>query len=88
MSKGKAVRVDHLCDLPLDIPGAFLRIERRHWADGSSCLHIAKWGIQPTTGRPAPWWPQQYTQVPWELAERLGATILDAAIWADRRQGA
>ena len=88
MSKRAAVRVDHLGDLELDKPGLFLRLERRHWADGSSCLHVAKWGTQPGTGRPAPWWPPQYIQIPWKLAEMLGATIVEAAIWADRGQGA
>lgn len=78
MSKEKAVRVEFLADLPLDIPGVFLRLERRHWADGTSCLHIAKWGTQPETNRPAPWWPLQYVQMPWELGKKL-ATALTAA---------
>lgn len=77
-SKSKAVRVDHICDVPLDIPGAFLRFERRFWADGSSCLHIAKWCVQPNTGRTSPWWPPQYTQVPWEMAQEVGLTITEA----------
>lgn len=63
MSKSKAVRIDHLVDLPLDLPGAFLRLERHYWADGTSCLHIMKWGTQSTTGKVAPWWPPQYVQV-------------------------
>ena len=50
MSKRKAVRIDHIADLPTDLEGVFLRIERRWWADGSSCLHICKWGTQPETG--------------------------------------
>lgn len=87
MSRQAAVRLDHLCDRPLDRPGLFLRLERRWWADGTSCLHVAKWSRQPNTGNLAPWWPQQYLQVPWELAEQLGATVLDAAIWADRGKG-
>lgn len=84
MSRQAAVRVDHLCDLPLDRPGLFLRLERRHWPDGTSCLHIAKWGVQPETGRPAPWWPLQYVQIPWELAEQLGSAIVEAATRAER----
>lgn len=79
MSKAKAVKIDHLADIRLDIPGAYLRIERRWWENGTSCLHVAKWGIQPRNGKPAPWYPQQYTQVPWELAETLGTAILEAA---------
>lgn len=66
MSKRKAVKVDHICDLRLDRPDMFLRIERRYWADGTSCLHIAKWCKQPKRGAFAPWSPPQYTQVPWE----------------------
>lgn len=75
MSKRAAIRVEHLADLPLDIPGVFLRLERRYWADGSSCLHIAKWGVQPTTGRPAPWWTPQYIQLPWELGTLFSAEL-------------
>lgn len=75
MSKRKAVRVQHLCDIPLDLDGVWLRLERRWWPDGSSCLHIAKWGIQRETGRPTPWWPPQYTQVSWDVAQELGAII-------------
>lgn len=77
MSKRKAIRVEHLGDVPLDLPGACLRIERRHWPDGSSCLHIAKWSRQPQTGRLAPWHPPQYLQLPWELARALGAAIME-----------
>jgi hypothetical protein len=73
--KRKAVRIDHLGDMPLDLPGVFLRVQRRHWDDGTSCLHIAKWGTQPETGRKAPWWPPQYTQVPWRLAGPLVETL-------------
>lgn len=80
LSKSKAVRVDPLGDTPLDIPGAFIRAERRHWADGTSCLHIAKWGIQPKTGRPAPWWPLQYIQIPWELAGTLTEVLKNALL--------
>lgn len=81
-----AVRVDHLADIPLDLPGAFLRLERRYWADGTSCLHIAKWGHQPETGRPAPWWPPQYTQVPWALAGMLGEAINECASRGDEAE--
>jgi len=42
MSKRKAVKIDHLADLPTDLEGVFFRIEHRYWADGTSCLHIAK----------------------------------------------
>lgn len=84
MSKRAAVRVDHLGDVALDRPDLFLRLERRHWADGSSCLHVAKWSRQPNTGKLAPWWPPQYIQIPWELAEMLGATIVEAATRAER----
>ena len=82
MTKQTAERVQHLTDVPLDLPGVFLRVERRWWADGSSCLHIAKWGVQPKTGRSAPWWPQQYTQVPWALGEPLLAA-LEGAVRGD-----
>ncbi|WP_374712263.1 hypothetical protein [Symbiobacterium terraclitae] len=88
MSKSKAVKVDHLSDMPLDLPGSFLRIERRHWPDGSSCLHIAKWSRQPNTGRPAPWMPQQYIQLPWEYAEALGLTILDGVARCEKEAAA
>lgn len=71
MSKRAALRVDHLGDVPLDLPGVFLRIERRWWVDGTSCLHIAKWGVQPERGTAAPWWPPQYVQVPWEIGPEL-----------------
>ncbi|MFZ5815331.1 MAG: hypothetical protein ACOY93_08500 [Bacillota bacterium] len=81
MSKSKAVKIDHLGDMPLDLPGAFLRFERRHWPDGTSCLHIAKWGTQPETGRPAPWWPPQYTQIPWEMAGSLVQTMVSLGLW-------
>lgn len=87
MSKPKAVQVDLLADLPLDIPGAFLRLERRYWPDGTSCLHIAKWGRQPETGRPAPWWPLQYVQVPWGLGAMLAKALI-AAVRDGRRERA
>ena len=72
MSKAAAVKVVHLRDIPLDRPGMFLRVERRYWADGTSCLHIAKWGLQPARQRPAPWKPLQYIQMPWEMRHLLG----------------
>lgn len=75
--KEKAIKIDHIKDVPLDIPGAFLRFERRHWKDGTSCLHIMKWGTQPETGRQAPWWPLQYVQVPWDL--RYAFTVFDTS---------
>lgn len=70
MAREKAVRVEHLVDVPTDKPGVFLRAERRFWSDGTSCLHIAKWGTQPS-GRKSPWIPLQYLQVPWELASAV-----------------
>jgi hypothetical protein len=48
--------------------GYWLVCERRFWDDGSSCLHVAKWGTQPGTGRPAPFYPPQYLQLPWSVA--------------------
>lgn len=70
MSKRAATRIEHLIDIALDA-GYFLRLDRRYWADGSSCLHIAKWGTQPNTGRDAPYKPLQYVQIRWEIAERV-----------------
>lgn len=78
MSKRAAVRVDHLSDMPLDLPGVFLRFERRFWADGTSCLHIAKWGTR--DGKVSPWWPLQYVQVPWELHRSLLVYFADATL--------
>jgi len=42
MSKVKAVRVDHLGDMPLDIPDTFLRVEPRQCLDGTSYLYVAE----------------------------------------------
>ncbi len=80
MSKQAAVHVEHLGDVLLDRPGMFLRCERRHWSDGTSCLHIAKWGTQPGTGRPAPWWPPQYVPVPWEMAPDLVRRLAEMGV--------
>ena len=79
--------LEHLADIPLDIPGAFLRLERYWWRDGTSCLHIAKWCVQPETNRVAPWWPPQYTQIPWELAADL-AQVLREKVIPDVERGA
>lgn len=65
--KRKAVKVAKLGTIPSD-NGSWWVIERRWWADGSSCLQGIKWAVQPNTGRPAPWWPLQAFQCPWELA--------------------
>lgn len=77
MSKSKAVKIVPLVDVPLDIPGAFIRMERRFWKDGTSCLHIMKWGIQPNTKVASPWWPLQYIQIPWEIAELFICSLAD-----------
>lgn len=76
MSKAAAVKVDHIADVPTDLPGVFLRVERRHWKDGSSCVHIAKWGTQ-KSGRKAPWIPLQYIQFLWHprIAQALGESL-------------
>lgn len=81
--KEKATKVDLIKDIPLDIPGAFLRFERRHWKDGTSCLHVMKWGTQPETGRQAPWWPLQYIQVPWELREKIQVNKMNIRSFSD-----
>lgn len=78
MSKRKAVRVDHLADIPLDVPDMFLRLERRYWPDGTSCLHICKWSFQPKRQKLAPWWPLQYVQLPWWLVGRLVEVLTKA----------
>ena len=77
MSKRAAVRIDHIGDYPLDLPGAFVRAERRYWADGTSCLHLAKWGYQQNRGCSSPWQPLQYLQVPWELVEMYAVIAMD-----------
>lgn len=82
MSRTSAVRVEHIADAPLD-RGLFLRVERRHWADGTSCLHITKWGKQPNTGRLAPYKPFQYVQIPWEIRETV-RDVLEAAMGEKR----
>ncbi|MFO7172579.1 MAG: hypothetical protein DIU70_006390 [Bacillota bacterium] len=86
MSRRAAVRIDHLADLPADLPGVWWRVERRWWADGSSCLHIAKWALQPSTGRPAPWWPPQYVQVPWQDARAFLQAVLEAVSKSEQVQ--
>lgn len=88
VSKPKAIRVEHLADVPLDMPGMFIRCERRHWDDGTSCLHAAKWATQPNRGHPAPWMPQQYIQIPWPQAPEFVRTLLLALAKANAFQGA
>lgn len=78
VSKRAAVRVHHLADVSLDRPGTFLRLERRWWPDGTSCLHLAKWAVQPGRSCAAPWWPLQYVQLPWDLVPALAAALGDA----------
>jgi hypothetical protein len=78
MSRAKAIKIERLGDYPLDKPGMFLRAERRHWPDGTSCLHIAKWGTPSTQARPMPWWPPQYTQILWPLAPGFLRELLEA----------
>lgn len=87
MSKAAAVRTDHLADIPLDRDGMFLRAERRHWADGTSCLHVAKWGTKDGVSRP--WYPQQYMQVPWDLVGSVLSTLVTATpeLWAELQIG-
>ncbi len=74
MSKRAAVKIEHIVDLPLDKPGFFLRLERRYWQDGSSCLHIAKWARN-GAGKATMYYPLQYVQVPWEMSGELGRQI-------------
>lgn len=84
MTRRRAIKVDRLADIPSDLPGKFWRAERRYWADGTSCLHIAAWGTQPQTGKPAPWWPLQYTQVPWVLSESFLEQLLNLVAAAEK----
>jgi hypothetical protein len=71
--KEKAVKTELIADCPTGKPNCFLRIERRHWADGTSCLHIAKYGY--VNGKLRAWWPPQYVQVDWELNRLLGSLV-------------
>lgn len=77
-ARAKAVKVEHLADIRADLPGVFHRVERRWWPDGSSCLHIAKWGPRPGDGRVVPWWPPQYSQLPWEQVPVFMTEVLTA----------
>jgi len=78
MSGRKARHIEHLGDYCLDLPGAFLRVERRFWPDDTSCLSIMKYGQRKSDGVITAWFQPQYTQVPWDLAEPFRLSLLGA----------
>ena len=75
--KEKAKQIDHIVDCPTGKPGVILRIERRHWEDGTSCLHIAKYATR--QGKRGPYLsfyrPAQYIQIDWERRNHLTALL-------------
>lgn len=79
MSQQKAIHIATLHDFPLDVPDCWLRVERRFWENGTSCLHVYKRGRRKSDGIITGWSQPQYTQLPWECAgafhERLAALI-------------
>jgi hypothetical protein len=74
-ARAKAVRVDPLGIIPLDLPGVQLVVERRHWPEGGSCLNAQKWGTLPKRGTYCPWMGHML-QLPWALAEPVLEQLL------------
>lgn len=65
--------------IELDKPGYSLKVFRITWLDGSQCIQIMKYAIQPVRGTDAPYSPPQYVQVPvpiWEqVVEAVAASM-------------
>lgn len=65
--------------IELDKPGYSLRVHKITWLDGSQCIQIMKYAVQPATGKDVPYFPQQYVQVPvpiWEqVVEAVAASM-------------
>ena len=76
--KEKAVKTEFIADCPTGKPGCFLRIERRYWEDGTSCLHVAKYGY--VKGKLRAWWPPQYMQIDWEKREHLVSLLTEGKV--------
>ncbi len=73
-----------LARIPLDVPGWSVQVHRITWPDGSECVQVMKYGIQPMTGRDAPYKPMQYVQISTGIAEGVLKQVLDALKGAEQ----
>jgi hypothetical protein len=69
-ARRKAVRIEFLDWIDGDLPGTRWKVDRRYWADGSSCFHAILWGTNPA-GVFTTFYPVKMVQLPWKDAPRV-----------------